>query len=58
MDFCCGANDFSILMKKKLEDTGKRCFFKNFDLLPTKVNTLLKAVFILRVVIQFFAHYH
>ncbi|CAI8596663.1 unnamed protein product [Vicia faba] len=36
VDFCCGANDFSILMKKKLEDTGKRCFFKNFDLLPTK----------------------
>ncbi|TKY45467.1 ENHANCED DOWNY MILDEW 2 [Spatholobus suberectus] len=36
VDFCCGANDFSILMKKKLEETGKRCSYKNFDLLPTK----------------------
>ncbi|KAK7305189.1 hypothetical protein VNO77_43090 [Canavalia gladiata] len=36
VDFCCGANDFSILMKKKLEETGKRCSYKNYDLLPTK----------------------
>ncbi|KAG4923840.1 hypothetical protein JHK87_049380 [Glycine soja] len=36
VDFCCGANDFSILMNKKLEETGKRCSYKNFDLLPTK----------------------
>ncbi|XP_027340503.1 protein ENHANCED DOWNY MILDEW 2 isoform X2 [Abrus precatorius] len=36
VDFCCGANDFSILMKKKLEQTGKRCSYKNYDLLPTK----------------------
>ncbi|KAK8468512.1 hypothetical protein PHAVU_006G049800 [Phaseolus vulgaris] len=36
VDFCCGANDFSTLMKKKLEETGKRCSYKNFDLLPTK----------------------
>lgn len=36
VDFCCGANDFSILMKKKLEETGKKCFYKNYDLLPTK----------------------
>ncbi|QCD78251.1 histone-lysine N-methyltransferase NSD3 [Vigna unguiculata] len=36
VDFCCGANDFSILMKKKLEETGKRCSYKNFDLFPTK----------------------
>lgn len=27
-------------MKKKLEETGKSCLYKNFDLLPTKVNTL------------------
>ena len=40
VDFCCGANDFSRLMKKKLEETGKSCLYKNFDLLPTKVNTL------------------
>ncbi|XP_073225073.1 protein ENHANCED DOWNY MILDEW 2 isoform X2 [Cicer arietinum] len=36
VDFCCGANDFSTLMKKKLEEMGKRCSYKNFDLLPTK----------------------
>ncbi|KAI6679020.1 hypothetical protein NL676_039816 [Syzygium grande] len=24
VDFCCGANDFSCLMAKKLEETGKR----------------------------------
>ncbi|RDY04149.1 Protein ENHANCED DOWNY MILDEW 2 [Mucuna pruriens] len=36
VDFCCGANDFSILMKKKLEETGKSCSYRNFDLLPTK----------------------
>ncbi|MED6209248.1 hypothetical protein PIB30_052883 [Stylosanthes scabra] len=36
VDFCCGANDFSILMKKKLEETEKRCSYKNYDLLPTK----------------------
>ncbi|PNY14011.1 enhanced downy mildew protein, partial [Trifolium pratense] len=43
VDFCCGANDFSRLMKKKLEETGKRCSYKNFDLLPTKINLLLNA---------------
>ncbi|XP_061360952.1 protein ENHANCED DOWNY MILDEW 2 isoform X2 [Gastrolobium bilobum] len=36
VDFCCGANDFSTLMKKKLEENGKRCSYKNYDLLPTK----------------------
>ncbi|KAK4278387.1 hypothetical protein QN277_016240 [Acacia crassicarpa] len=36
VDFCCGANDFSMLMKRKLEETGKKCFYKNYDLLPTK----------------------
>ncbi|KAI3982634.1 hypothetical protein MKX01_031373 [Papaver californicum] len=36
VDFCCGANDFSCLMKKKLEETGKKCNFKNFDLLSPK----------------------
>ncbi|KAI3843987.1 hypothetical protein MKX03_000352 [Papaver bracteatum] len=36
VDFCCGANDFSCLMKKKLEETGKMCNFKNFDLLSPK----------------------
>lgn len=41
-------------MKKKLEETGKRCSYKNYDLLPTKVNTLIQVVISLIVVIQFF----
>ncbi|RDX92857.1 Protein ENHANCED DOWNY MILDEW 2, partial [Mucuna pruriens] len=36
VDFSCGANDFSILMKKKLEESGKKCSYRNYDLLPTK----------------------
>ncbi|KAL6535524.1 hypothetical protein OROMI_026898 [Orobanche minor] len=32
VDFCCGANDFSVMMKKKLEDMGKNCYYKNYDL--------------------------
>uniref|UniRef100_A0A1J3FCP1 DM2 domain-containing protein n=1 Tax=Noccaea caerulescens TaxID=107243 RepID=A0A1J3FCP1_NOCCA len=36
VDFCCGSNDFSCLMKEKLTKTGKSCFFKNFDLIPPK----------------------
>ncbi|KAK7276900.1 hypothetical protein RIF29_18048 [Crotalaria pallida] len=36
VDFCCGANEFSILMKKKLEESGKKCSYKNYDKLPTK----------------------
>ncbi|KAJ4900833.1 EDM2-like protein1 [Raphanus sativus] len=36
VDFCCGSNDFSCLMKEKLEKTGKSCFFKNFDLILPK----------------------
>jgi len=31
-------------MKKKLEETGKRCSYKNFDLFPTKVIILLQVV--------------
>lgn len=31
VDFCCGANDFSRLMKEKLDAAGKRCSFKNYD---------------------------
>ncbi|XP_044495102.1 protein ENHANCED DOWNY MILDEW 2-like isoform X2 [Mangifera indica] len=38
VDFCCGANEFSSLLKKKLEETGKRCFYKNFDILQAKNN--------------------
>ncbi|KAG7037353.1 Protein ENHANCED DOWNY MILDEW 2, partial [Cucurbita argyrosperma subsp. argyrosperma] len=36
VDFCCGANDFSILMKKKLDETGKPCSYRNFDFIPPK----------------------
>ncbi|GAB2284736.1 hypothetical protein Dimus_019190 [Dionaea muscipula] len=36
VDFCCGANDFSFLMKEKLENTGKKCFYRNFDLFRPK----------------------
>lgn len=35
----CGADDFSILLKKRLEETGKRCSYRNYDLLPTKVDS-------------------
>lgn len=36
VDFCCGANEFSILLKKKLDGTGKKCNYKNFDIIQTK----------------------
>ncbi|XP_077221708.1 protein ENHANCED DOWNY MILDEW 2-like [Tasmannia lanceolata] len=36
VDFCCGANDFSRIMKEKLDETGKKCFFKNYDLIQPK----------------------
>lgn len=36
VDFCCGANDFSRLMKEKLDRSGKKCFFRNFDIIQPK----------------------
>ncbi|KAK7386178.1 hypothetical protein VNO78_26212 [Psophocarpus tetragonolobus] len=36
LDFCCGSNDFSCLMKSKLEEMGKCCSFKNYDLFRPK----------------------
>ncbi|XP_074285120.1 protein ENHANCED DOWNY MILDEW 2-like [Silene latifolia] len=37
VDFCCGANEFSCLMKEKLDAEGKKkCSFKNYDLFPTR----------------------
>ncbi|KAA8523606.1 hypothetical protein F0562_010029 [Nyssa sinensis] len=36
VDFCCGANDFSCLMKNKLDETGKKCSYKNYDVLQAK----------------------
>ncbi|KAF9666494.1 hypothetical protein SADUNF_Sadunf16G0235000 [Salix dunnii] len=37
VDFCCGANDFSCIMNKKLEEMGKRCSYKNYDVIQSKV---------------------
>ncbi|KAJ7960300.1 Protein ENHANCED DOWNY MILDEW 2 [Quillaja saponaria] len=36
VDFCCGSNDFSCLMKAKLDQIGKCCSFKNYDLFQAK----------------------
>ncbi|CAN4110199.1 unnamed protein product [Withania somnifera] len=36
VDFCCGSNDFSCLMKEQLEKMGKTCQFRNFDLIQPK----------------------
>ncbi|KAK1307084.1 hypothetical protein QJS10_CPA10g01895 [Acorus calamus] len=36
VDFCCGANDFSCFMKQKLDETGKKCLFKNYDIIQPK----------------------
>ncbi|KAM3286954.1 protein ENHANCED DOWNY MILDEW 2 [Capsicum chacoense] len=36
VDFCCGSNDFSCLTKKKLDEIGKSCSYKNYDLFPPK----------------------
>ncbi|GMJ05058.1 ENHANCED DOWNY MILDEW 2 [Hibiscus trionum] len=36
VDFCCGANDFSLILKRKLEETGKKCSFKNYDIFQAK----------------------
>ncbi|KAL7180577.1 hypothetical protein ACSBR1_043718 [Camellia fascicularis] len=34
--YSCGANDFSFLMKKKLDETGTSCSYKNYDVLQAK----------------------
>ncbi|TVU05243.1 hypothetical protein EJB05_48401 [Eragrostis curvula] len=36
VDFCCGSNDFSLLLKEKLEASGKSCSYKNYDLIQPK----------------------
>ncbi|KAL2476047.1 Protein ENHANCED DOWNY MILDEW 2 [Abeliophyllum distichum] len=38
VDFCCGSNDFSCLMKKKLDEMGKSCLFRNYDIVQAKNN--------------------
>uniref|UniRef100_J3MU72 Zinc finger PHD-type domain-containing protein n=1 Tax=Oryza brachyantha TaxID=4533 RepID=J3MU72_ORYBR len=36
VDFCCGSNDFSLLLKEKLEASEKSCGYKNYDLIQPK----------------------
>ncbi|XP_060176109.1 protein ENHANCED DOWNY MILDEW 2-like isoform X1 [Lycium barbarum] len=36
VDFCCGSNDFSCLMKEELDRMGKTCQFINFDVVHPK----------------------
>ncbi|KAI3673839.1 hypothetical protein L6452_39969 [Arctium lappa] len=37
VDFCCGANDFSCIIKKRLDEMGKRrCSYKNYDITQPK----------------------
>ncbi|KAI8011603.1 Protein ENHANCED DOWNY MILDEW 2 [Camellia lanceoleosa] len=36
VDFCCGSNDFSCLLSEKLEQMGKSCSFRNYDLIQSK----------------------
>ncbi|XP_008782914.1 protein ENHANCED DOWNY MILDEW 2-like isoform X2 [Phoenix dactylifera] len=36
VDFCCGANDFCQIMKEKLDAAGKKCNFKNYDVIQPK----------------------
>ncbi|XP_015695945.1 protein ENHANCED DOWNY MILDEW 2-like [Oryza brachyantha] len=36
VDFACGTNDFSQFMKEKLDKVGKRCNFKNYDVIQPK----------------------
>lgn len=44
VDFCCGSNDFSCLMKEELQKMGKACEFKNYDLIQPKVIFFFAAV--------------
>ncbi|KAI3435419.1 uncharacterized protein J3R85_006016 [Psidium guajava] len=37
IDFCHGANDFSCLMAKKLEERGKKCSYKICDIFTSKI---------------------
>ncbi|KAL8473920.1 hypothetical protein ACS0TY_029992 [Phlomoides rotata] len=36
VDFSCGSNDFSLLMKEELDRMGKKCSFRNYDLIQPK----------------------
>ncbi|OEL26184.1 Protein ENHANCED DOWNY MILDEW 2 [Dichanthelium oligosanthes] len=37
VDFSCGLNDFSQFMKEKLDKVGKKCNFKNYDVIRPKI---------------------
>jgi hypothetical protein len=45
VDFSCGLNDFSQFMKEKLDTVGKRCNFKNFDVIRPKVKFVTMELF-------------
>ncbi|XP_073140588.1 protein ENHANCED DOWNY MILDEW 2-like isoform X2 [Henckelia pumila] len=36
VDFSCGSNDFSCLLKEELDRMGRKCFFKNYDKIQSK----------------------
>lgn len=36
VDFSCGSNDFSCLLKEELHRMGRKCFFKNYDKIQSK----------------------
>ncbi|CAA3017311.1 ENHANCED DOWNY MILDEW 2 [Olea europaea subsp. europaea] len=46
VDFCCGSNDFSCLMKKKLDEMGKSCSYRNYDIVQTKVVSIFTAIYL------------
>lgn len=40
VDFCCGANDFSVILAQKLNELGKtNCEYINFDLITARVRS-------------------
>jgi len=44
VDFSCGLNDFSQFMKEKLDKVGKKCNFKNYDIIRPKVGSKAPAL--------------
>lgn len=38
VDMCCGSNDFSVMLKRRLGQAGKKeCKFRNYDIMQPKV---------------------
>jgi len=44
VDFSCGLNDFSQFMKEKLDKVGKKCNFKNYDIIRPKVKYVVPSI--------------